>query len=315
MTLKRPYVAILMLLVAILLVGNWFSQRNTRARATAGKNSLAAAFNPAEVTDLTLPDVDLPSRPTTKPIIYAKSYVLLDDKSKYPLLAKEPDTALPIASTTKVMTALVAIDTLPLDQVVTISNHAATIEGSEIQLLTGEKMSVENLLYAMLLNSANDAAYALSEAAGSREQFVAQMNAKAALLGLHHTHYEDPAGLNDDGHASARDLGNLMLYALNNPTFTRIVTTADHTIWSADSRYKHDLSNSNRLIHPDEPLFYPQAIGGKTGFTYAAGHCLITAASLKDHRKVVAVVLNTTEDTKEASAKEVRKLLTWAENI
>jgi serine-type D-Ala-D-Ala carboxypeptidase (penicillin-binding protein 5/6) len=265
-----------------------------------------------QINSLEKPAAQLPTIPATKPSIAARSYIIIDSKTKYPLAAKDPDKPVAIASTTKVMTALVAIETLEADKVVTITPNAATINGSEIQLLTGEKVTVKNLLYALLISSANDAAYALADAGGGKEAFVAKMNKKAETLGLKNTHYNDPAGLDDTGHSTPRDLALLTNYALSNPTFRTIVATPLHTIWSADEKYKHDLKNSNRLIVPDDPLFYSQAIGVKTGFTYEAGHCLIAAAETASVQRYVAVVLHTNSDANEASAREAKKLLQWA---
>jgi D-alanyl-D-alanine carboxypeptidase (penicillin-binding protein 5/6) len=309
----RRWPLLLSSIIMLILVGLLNLGHNDKP-AEATKTVAHVSSNPSldkEITTLASPVLALPKNTTSKPSIFAKSYILSDSTTKYPLLAKNPDMPVPIASTTKIMTALVAMDTLDLDQVVTITPEAATINGSEIYLMTGEKLTVRSLLYALLINSANDAAYALSQAKGPTEDFVIAMNAKAQALGLHNTVYKDPAGLDDTGTSTARDLANLTHYMLGHSLFRSIVSTPMYTIWSADSRYKHDLKNSNRLVVPDEPLFLSQAIGVKTGFTYAAGHCLI--AAVHDHNKdYVAVVLNTNEDSKDASAKEARKLLTWA---
>lgn len=250
---------------------------------------------------------------TSKPIIAARSYIVIDSETKYPLALKNPDDPVPIASTTKIMTATVALETLPLDQVVTISSKAATTEGSQLFLRTGEQMTVKNLIYALLLNSANDAAVALAEAGGSYDAFVAAMNDKARLLGLKHTNYRDPAGLDDEGHSTPRDLAILMEYALRNPLFKQIAGTYKHTITSYGHPYsEYELTNSNRLVKDDDPFYYPNAVAGKTGFTYAAGHCLVSVAEHPNGKRYIAVVLSTYEDSKPASARESRKLLEWA---
>ncbi len=254
-------------------------------------------------------------KPTTSPGVSAKAYIALEPGSNYPLIEKNADMHVPIASTTKIMTSLVAMDSYDLDRVITIPREAAGIEGSEVQLLTNETMTVKNLLYALLIQSANDGAMTLALADGDKDAFIAKMNAKAELLGLTNTHYRDPAGLNDEGYSSARDLAILTQYALKNELFRTIVQTAKYTVWSSDNRYKHDLTNSNRLVVPQEALYLPTAIGVKTGTTDAAGHCLVAAAKLANNDYVVSVVLNTTEYSNSASAKESRKLLTWAQNI
>lgn len=311
----RKPIVIILIIAAVLLIGNLVANTSETKSANAQKTQ-PIELQPEHqelVKQLPVPNIGLPSKNNPKPLIYAKSYILIDDQSKYPLMAKNADTPVAIASTTKIMTTLVALDSYPdLDQVVTVTNKAATITGSEIQLLTGEKMTARNLLYALMINSANDSAYALAEGTGSLEDFVTKMNEKAKILGLKNTHYKDPAGLDDEGRSTPRDLALLMQYALTNKSFQSFVAPAKHTIWSADEKYKHDLQNSNRLIDPEQPLYLPNAIGGKTGFTFEAGHCLVAAAKGNDGKNYVAVILNTNEATKEASAKEARKLLVWA---
>jgi D-alanyl-D-alanine carboxypeptidase len=137
------------------------------------------------------------------------------------------------------------------------------------------------------------------------------MNDKADDLGLSNTEFHDPAGLNDEGHSTPRDIALLLNYLLDDPQFLDIIHTPKKTIYSADNRYKHELTNSNRLIDPEENLYYPQALGGKTGFTFEAGHCLATAAQTESGQRLIAVVLHTNEESKEASAREARKLLVW----
>lgn len=251
--------------------------------------------------------------PLTKdrPATYALGYVLLDHDSKYPLAAKNAEQSVPIASTTKIMTALLAIETLPADKIVAITTDAAAVEGSKADFFIGEKLTVRSLLFALMLNSANNAAIALSQAGGTTDDFVAAMNQRAVELGLSHTHFLDPAGLNDGGRSTPRELALLLDYALSNSTFATLVSTPKMTVESTDGRFRHELTNSNRLIRPDEPLYLAAVIGGKTGFTYDAGHCLVAAAQFGSKRYVTAV-LHTNADTNDASAYEARKLLNWA---
>ncbi len=303
------FIAIAIAVVVILGLGNTLTHSSSPSKMPTPS---LFSLSQEERQTLITPEIALPAKQSTPPSIAARSYIVIEGKTKYPLAAKNADQPVPIASTTKIMTTIVILETLKLDQVVTVSRQAATVEGSEVQLMTGETMTVENLLYALLLNSGNDAAYALAETNGSIDTFVGKMNAKAVLLGLNNTKYQDPAGLNDAGRSTPRDLAILTSYALNNPLFRKIISTPKYTIWSADNRYKHDLINSNRLVVPEEPLYLSLALGGKTGFTFEAGHCLVTAAKASDGSYYVAVVLHTVEDTKEASAREVRRLLSWA---
>lgn len=246
------------------------------------------------------------------PRIYANNYILIDVATAYLLSEKDSKVQVPIASTTKIMTAIIVLENYQLDEIVTISQNAASQIGSDIYLMTNEKMTVKNLLYALLVKSGNDAAMALAEHInpGGLEEFVRRMNQKAEYLGLKDTEFKDPSGLDDSGHSTAFDLAVLAAYAMRNKDFNDFVETSEYTIISTDGQQAHKLETSNRLIDPKEPLYYPLATGLKTGFTPEAGHCLVAAAN-KDGHNLVSVVLKTFEDTKEASAKESKKFLQW----
>ncbi len=241
--------------------------------------------------------------------IWADSYILIDADSSQVLAKYDESNIVPIASTTKIMTAIVTIENYNLDEVANISEEAAYQTPSVIGLIPQEKISIRNLLYGLLINSGNDAAYALAEHIGF-DNFIKKMNDKATYLGLKDTHFKDPAGLDDDGRSSARDLAFLTAYALNFDLFKEIIKTTDKTVASIDESYTHQLKNSNRLIQPEELLYFAPAIGVKTGYTPDAGHCLVSAAE-KDGHTLIAVILKTTEETNDASAKESKKLLEW----
>lgn len=241
--------------------------------------------------------------------IWAESYILLDADSSHVLAMKNESNVIPIASTTKIMTAVIAIENYNLDDVLTISETAAYQTPFVIGLMPGEKITVRELLHGLLIRSGNDTAYALAEHMGF-DNFINKMNEKAQYLGLENTNLKDPAGLDDDGKSSARDLAFLAKYALKYDLIREIMTIPEKTIYSLDGSYAHFLENSNRLILNDELFYYAPAIGMKTGYTPDAGHCLVSAAN-KDGHTLVAVILNTYEDTAEASAKESKKLLEW----
>lgn len=246
------------------------------------------------------------------PNINAKSAILIDKASFQKLYGKNDDTQVPIASTTKIMTALVVLEDYPtkMNDVVNITRDMISVEGSDAQLRAGEKMTVENLLKGTLIVSGNDAAYTLAYYLGGKDSFVQKMNDKANFIGLKDTFYKDPAGLNDEGRSTAENLAIEATYALRNKTFADIVRTPRSTIASTDGRLIHELQNSNRMLRNEEQFYYPFAIGIKTGFTNEAGHCLVSAAS-KDGHELVAVILNTDQNTLTASAQESRKLLDW----
>jgi D-alanyl-D-alanine carboxypeptidase (penicillin-binding protein 5/6) len=269
----------------------------------------ADASNSKPIYNSSLPEiVPLPEKINSKAkeLIYAKNYLLLEEKSNEILAMKNAYDRVPIASTTKITTTMVVLENYNLDDVVEISAKAASQIGSDTNLIAGEKITVKNLLYCMLIKSGNDSAYALAEKyPGGVEKFVEKMNQLAKRLSLTNTHYLDPAGLNPAGYSSAYDLSIVTRYALKNEVFAQIVATPEITVDNVAGTRHHDLKNSNRLVNDYQ---YPGAIGVKTGYLPEAGHCLVGAAE-RDGHLLIAVVLNTNSDAVTASATEARKLL------
>lgn len=265
---------------------------------------------PPEKKDLIRPPEKISG--ASEPQIGAKAAILIDVPSAYVLYEKNMEAKVPIASTTKIMTAVVVIDDFgdKLNDVVTITYPMIAVEGSDIQLKVGEKITVANLLKGLLIMSGNDTANALAIHFGGKEAFVERMNQKAKELGLENTYFRDPAGLDDEGFSTAHDLALLASFAMRKDLFREIVKTPQTTITSVGADVIHELKSSNRLIKNDDALFYPFAIGIKTGFTYAAGHCLVSAAQNNGH-EILGVILNTNENSITASAAESRKLLEW----
>lgn len=249
------------------------------------------------------------------PFINTKSAYLIDIDSAYPMYAKNENKKMSVASTTKMMTAIVVLENHgdKLNETVTITPKMINVIPSVIQLRVGEKITVENLLNGLLIMSGNDAAYSLAEYFGGKDIFVQEMNQKVRDLGLLDTQFKDPAGLDDEGYSTAKELAVIASYALRLPKFSEIVSTPQKTISSVDGRINHELINSNRLVRPEEAYYLPEAIGIKTGFTYEAGHVLVSAAKKNNHR-ILSVVLNTNEMTNSASAKESKNLLEWGFN-
>ena len=268
----------------------------------------------------TLPNLDQGelSKPPRKianavnPNINAKALLLSDIQSGQKLYAKNADQKVPIASTTKIMTSLVVLENYSqkMKDVVTITREMTAVEGSDIQLRMSEKITVENLLKGLLISSGNDAALAIANFFGGKDEFVAKMNEKARFIGLKNTLYKDPAGLDDNGYSTAEDLSVLSSYALRDKTFAEIVKMPETTITSSDGQIIHELKTSNRLLKPEEPFYLPFAQGIKTGFTNDAGHCLVSVAQKDDH-ELLSVILNTDQNTLTASAQESKKLLEW----
>lgn len=216
--------------------------------------------------------------------VSATAAVLMDADMGQVLYEKNGDRQMLIASTTKIMTALVVLEHAAPDDVITVTpDHMA--EGSSMYLRAGETVRVEELLYGLLLCSGNDAALALTECAGGLTPFVALMNEKAAALGMAHTSFANPNGLDADGHYStARDMAVLAAAAVENPTFRRICSSRSVTIG------QRTMENHNRLLRQVEGC-----IGLKTGYTRAAGRTLVSCTE-RDGCRLVAVTLQDGND-------------------
>ena len=225
------------------------------------------------------------------PPVGAESAILEDLDSGQVLYAKRPDVPRPIASVTKIMTADLALRRLHPGTLVTIGPEAAALGShdvgiSELGLREGEKLTVEQLLEALLLQSANDAAVALADAVSpSTDAFIALMNRTAKRLGLRNTVFFSPNGLDDRGHSTARSLATLTRTAEQLPLFASLVRTKFATIPAPTGVKARNIQNRNVLL-----WLYPGTTGVKTGFTDAAGYCLVAAATRKG-RRLVAVLL------------------------
>jgi serine-type D-Ala-D-Ala carboxypeptidase (penicillin-binding protein 5/6) len=225
-------------------------------------------------------------RPSTRPPkIDAVSAILADLDSGGELWSSNPDERRPIASVTKIMTALLVLEAARPDEVVTASENAAAQGGAELGLKPGEELTVRELILALLLQSANDAAVALAEhAAGTVEGFVDGMNRRARRLGLHDTRFTSPSGLDDTGYSTARDLVAITTEAYRDATFARVAATKFARIPAPEGDPRR-IQNRNALL-----WLYPGALGGKTGYTAAAGFCLVAAAE-RDGLGLVTVIL------------------------
>lgn len=225
-----------------------------------------------------------------QPSTSARSAALYEARCGKVLMKKNADVPLPMASTTKIMTALVAIEGAPLDKTVEIPAEAVGIEGSSLYLTEGERLTVEELLYGLMLRSANDAACALAYAtSGSVEAFVAEMNRRAEEMGLVNTHFENPHGLDAEGHyTTAYELARLAAEAMKNDTFRTVVSTKTRRI--GEGEHVRVLTNHNKLLR-----LYDGAIGVKTGFTKRSGRCLVSAAE-RDGVLLIAATIDAPND-------------------
>lgn len=220
------------------------------------------------------------------PRISAQGAIIMDADSKTVLFSKNPNLRFSPASTTKIMTALTALQFFKPNDILTVKT--ATSDGSVIGLLQGERMTFQNLLYALLLPSANDAALAISQNyPGGEKAFVAKMNENAKKFNLFNTHYEDPAGLLDDGdYTTPVDLARLASIAIKNPDFAKIVNTKTKTISDISGFNVYNLDNLNVLLGADG------VNGIKTGYTDEAGQVLVTSKVEKGHTIIIVVMLS-----------------------
>lgn len=243
------------------------------------------------------------SSTSSLPTINSRAYVVIDRKSSNVIIGKNENQKKKMASTTKIMTALIVIDNCNLSDTVTISKKAAGTGGSRLGLKTGDKITINDLLYGLMLRSGNDAAVALAEhTSGSISDFATLMNDKAIQLGLENTHFVTPHGLDQDEHyTTAYELALLTNYALNNKTFSKIVGTKNYTI--NINGYSKALNNTNELLGSLNGVY-----GVKTGFTNGANRCLVTSCKRGD-MDVICVVLGA--DTKKFRTQDSIKLINY----
>ncbi len=223
--------------------------------------------------------------------VSATAFLLMDGFTGASLSERNGDKPLPMASTTKIMTCIVALEHASLSDRVKISKEAVGVEGSSVYLQQGELLTLEELLFALMLESANDAAVAIAiHVSGNVDDFALLMNEKARSLKMTATNYKNPHGLPCDGHFStARDLCKLLAYGMQSEAFRVFVGTGKTTISAPDSGKRY-LSNHNKLLR-----IYDACVGGKTGFTKEAGRCLVTAAE-KNGRILVCATLGDPND-------------------
>jgi D-alanyl-D-alanine carboxypeptidase (penicillin-binding protein 5/6) len=231
----------------------------------------------------------------TKPSIKASALYLVELKSGRVLLEKDPARRLPPASLTKIMTALIALESAPLQEVVKIDRRAL-VHPSSLKFQPGEEFLLRDLLTAMLVSSSNDACEAIAwHVGGNADKFVAMMNERARTLGLHNTHFANACGFDAPGHYStAADLAKLTEQALQEPVFSMMVRTIVRDIASVDGKRQMVIHSTNEL------LLDPDVNGVKTGYTSKAGRCLI-ASMFKDGHRLLLVGLNVMDQWEQAT--------------
>jgi len=233
----------------------------------------------------------------------AEAIVVMDIPSSTLLYSKNANLPLTPASTTKIMTAIIVLENYQLDKIIEVKNLKT--DGVNMGLVIGDKLTVESLLYGLLVGSGNDAAFVLAGYyKGGIEKFIYSMNNKAKQLNMLDTHFNNVSGLEEENHyTTALDLARLTTYALKNPIFSKIVSIPEITIPNLNYTKWYHLKNINKLLGEVAGVF-----GVKTGFTEEAGECLVTAAQ-KEEKKILTVVLNSKDRFSETAY-----LIDWAFN-
>lgn len=244
-------------------------------------------------TPITQPPFPIPveallpiSKSTSRPQLTAKAFVVIDKESGALLYAKNPDQQLYPASLTKMMTAMVAIDTYPMDRVITINEESEAI-GTTIHLQKRERITVKQLLRGLLIASGNDAAFALANAYPAGYQgFIEKMNEKAQSLHINNTTFKNASGVEQEGHlTTVRDIATLTKEAMKIPFFRDTVSVQTTTLHDIDGRFTHEIKTTNKLLGTIEGIE-----GVKTGFTTEAGECLITQTTRNNHTIITAML-------------------------
>ena len=231
--------------------------------------------------------------------IKAEAAILIEPESGKIIYSKNANQKMYPASTTKIMTAILSIENCNLDELATVSKNAINLVPSgysNAKLVAGEKLTIKDLLYALMLNSANEAANVLAEhVSGSVDNFAILMTEKAKEIGCKNTNFINANGMHNENHyTTAEDLAIIANYCMKNETFRQIVSTVEYELPATDLYRKNDriMKNTNYLINPNSKYYLENAIGIKTGFTSQAGNCLISCAKTDDV-ELICVVLKT----------------------
>ncbi len=230
--------------------------------------------------------------------VSAKAAVLINGENGEVVYSKNCDQRLPMASTTKIMTALLLCEYGNLEKEVTVTAEMLRVEGSSMGLLAGDKVTLHDLLYGLMLASGNDAANVIAFAiGGSLQGFINKMNEKAQELELTSTHFETPSGLDGDRHyTTAYELAQITKYAMRNEEFQKVVASKSATLNYGNPPYRRTLTNHNKLLK-----MYDGVVGVKTGFTKKSGRCLVSAAE-REGKFLIAVTLNAPNDWQDHKA-------------
>ena len=238
-----------------------------------------------------------------KPVIDAKAGIIYDTRSGKFLFAKNPRIKLPVASLTKILSSIIVLENLDTKETVIIPKEVLKVDEEKQSLYLGEEITVQNLLKLMLIESSNDAAYALAWYANSRGvNFVDKMNEKARLLNMNDSNFLDPAGLNDDAYSTVEDLVRLVKYSLRHDLIWEILTEKSIIVKSIDGKIEHKVESTDQLLG-----VIPDIFGGKTGYTDGALGCMILVVDIPDKNdKLISVVLGS-----RSRFDDTKKLIDW----
>ncbi|GEM_PF-5474234 len=341
--LKKIFTYILLLILSLQL---GFNNTYTAYAATNNSNSAVNTTNNSQVDSnfvvaQAVPATKAPTKTTTKATATPKTVVdttspatlealakyiisegiaLVDVNTGRVLYVQNGDKIMYPASTTKIMTALLTIENVNLDDVVTVGTEATSVPADSSlispRLSVGEKLTVRDLLYAMLYNSSNDAAETLAlYVGGTRDNFIAMMNAEAKELGMDNTNYVNPHGYQDENHyTTPLDMARLAAYATKNETFMSIVSGTSYTIAKTNKNKARTLTNVNKLLITTSSEYLKEATGMKTGTTSDAQECFVSSAASSDGKSIVCVTLKHPIDYTSNRFVESKKLLQYGLN-
>lgn len=286
------FVAIIFVTILPIIVG--FGDRHLIGFEIPQNNSSVAGIQKYNIPPI--------SKNIPIPNLFARSILIKDLGTDTILYQKDASISVPIASTTKIMTALVSSEYFNQNSILTVKD-ASKITGAKVGFLFGENLNFRSVLYGMLLSSGNDAAYTIAENyPGGVLGFVSAMNKKAASLNLTSTHFDNPAGFDSPKHySSAKDLAIITQHALKNPQLAKIFATKETQIVSIDKKYNHELVNLNKLLSQVRGV-----LGVKTGFTQEAKENLVTYVD-RDNHQILTIILGSDDRFGEST-----KLIEWA---
>jgi len=306
---------ILTLLISIFCLGLasfLFSLNNNKIESSVGDSTSHINSGPAKLPLVENSSLTASLNPNFIPIrdwsieepeIEARAAALFDlDGDKF-LYQKNIKEKLPIASLTKIMTAIIALENLELEKIITISKKAVMTEGENGHLKIGEKINIRNLLYVMLMESSNDAAVALAGAVDT--DFITLMEKLAKNLEMENTHFVDPTGINQENYSTISDLIRLTKYSFGKALIWQIFSLEETDIYSQNMELTHHLLSTNKLLKE-----IPEMVGGKTGWTEEAGGCMLTMIKIpeKSGKYLITIILGS-----ENRELETKKLIEWAQ--